>query len=57
MEGEEVDELMDWVFGPSLNEKVEQLSIKLLHYQATRHRELRFSILIATYVESGILNH
>ena len=57
MEGEEVDELMDWVFGPSLNEKAEQLSIKLLHYQATRHRGLRFSILIATYVESGILNH
>ena len=26
MDGEEVDELMDWVFGPSSNEEVEPYS-------------------------------
>ena len=35
MEGEKVDELMDWVFGPSLNEEVEQLSSYSI-YQATQ---------------------
>ena len=35
MEGEEVDELMDWVLGPSLNEEVEQLSSYSI-YQATQ---------------------